>query len=42
VRFESLVAHAFGPLVDETLELAPGMNIVYGPNEAGKSRRREA
>ena len=37
MRFESLVAHAFGPLVDETLELAPGMNVVYGPNEAGKS-----
>ena len=37
VRFESVVAHAFGPLVDETLELAPGMNVVYGPNEAGKS-----
>ncbi len=37
MRFESIVAHAFGPLVDETLELAPGMNVVYGPNEAGKS-----
>ena len=37
MRFESVVAHAFGPLVDETLKLAPGMNVVYGPNEAGKS-----
>lgn len=37
MRFESITAHAFGPLVDETLELAPGMNVVYGPNEAGKS-----
>ena len=37
MRFESIVAHAFGPLLDETLELAPGMNVVYGPNEAGKS-----
>ena len=37
MRFESIVAHAFGPLVEETLELAPGMNVVYGPNEAGKS-----
>ena len=37
MRFESIVAHAFGPLVDETLELAPGMNVVYGPNETGKS-----
>ena len=37
MRFQSITAHAFGPLVDETLELAPGMNVVYGPNEAGKS-----
>ena len=37
MRFESVKAHAFGPFQDETLELAPGMNVVYGPNEAGKS-----
>ena len=37
MRFESIAAHAFGPLVDETLDLAPGMNVVYGPNESGKS-----
>lgn len=37
MRFESVKAHAFGPFRDETLELAPGMNVVYGPNEAGKS-----
>ena len=37
MRFESVAAHAFGPLVEEKLELAPGMNVVYGPNEAGKS-----
>lgn len=37
MRFESVAAHAFGPLVEEKLELTPGMNVVYGPNEAGKS-----
>lgn len=37
MRFESVSAHAFGPFLDETLAFAPGMNVVYGPNEAGKS-----
>ena len=37
MRFESVRAYAFGRFLDETLELGPGMNIVYGPNEAGKS-----
>ena len=37
MRFESVKAHAFGPFRNESLELAPGMNVVYGPNEAGKS-----
>ena len=37
MRFESVSAHAFGPLIRETLAFAPGMNVVYGPNEAGKS-----
>ena len=37
MRFDSVTAHAFGPLVGETLDLSPGMNVVYGPNEAGKS-----
>ena len=37
MRFESVTAHAFGPFRDETLELAPGMNVIHGPNEAGKS-----
>ena len=37
MRFESVRAHAFGPFRDKTLELSPGMNVVYGPNEAGKS-----
>ncbi len=37
MRFESVTAHAFGPLRGETLRLAPGMTVVHGPNEAGKS-----
>lgn len=37
MRFESVEAYAFGPFRDASLELAPGMNVVFGPNEAGKS-----
>ena len=37
MRFESVTAHAFGPFQGRTLTLAPGMNVVFGPNEAGKS-----
>ena len=37
MRFESVAAHAFGRFRDQTLDLAPGMNVIYGPNEAGKS-----
>ena len=37
MRIESVRAYAFGPLVDETLDLAPGMTVVHGPNESGKS-----
>ena len=38
MRFDKVVAHAFGPLrEDKTLKCAPGMNVIYGPNEAGKS-----
>src|SRR3990172_7869965 len=37
MRFEWVKAHAFGPLVDGQLELAPGLNLICGPNEAGKS-----
>ncbi|WP_419161388.1 AAA family ATPase [Candidatus Palauibacter sp.] len=37
MRFESVTAHKFGPFRDETLNFGPGMNVVYGRNEAGKS-----
>ena len=37
MRFESVRAHPFGPFDDSTLTLAPGLNVVYGRNEAGKS-----
>ena len=37
MRFESVTARAFGPFRNQTLKLASGMNIVYGPNESGKS-----
>ena len=37
MRFESVTAHAFGPFVGRSLELAPGLNVIHGPNEAGKS-----
>ena len=37
MRFDRIDAIAFGPLLNATLDLAPGMNVVYGPNEAGKS-----
>jgi DNA repair exonuclease SbcCD ATPase subunit len=37
MRIESVTAHAFGPLVDETLNLAPGMTVVVGDNESAKS-----
>jgi hypothetical protein len=34
---ERITARSFGALRDQTLELGPGMNVVYGPNEAGKT-----
>ena len=37
MRFESVNAYTFGPFRNETLILASGMNVVFGPNEAGKS-----
>ena len=37
MRIDRIVARAFGPFRDEVLDLAPGMTVVVGPNEAGKS-----
>jgi AAA domain len=37
MRIDQVLAKAFGPLRDQTLVLAPGMNVIFGPNEAGKS-----
>lgn len=32
-----VIGTAFGPLRAESLDLSPGLNVVHGPNEAGKS-----
>jgi DNA repair protein SbcC/Rad50 len=37
MKIRKVTAHAFGPFVEESLELAPGLTIIRGPNEAGKS-----
>ncbi|MET9231899.1 AAA family ATPase [Lentzea sp. NPDC003310] len=37
MRIESVTAHAFGPLHDRTLALAPGLTVVAGVNESAKS-----
>jgi hypothetical protein len=37
VRIRSVTAHAFGPLVAQTLSLDEGLTVVHGPNESAKS-----
>jgi len=37
VRLEELRLIAYGPFTNCTLQLQPGLNVLYGPNEAGKS-----
>ncbi len=37
MRFAQVKAHDFGPLREQELALAPGMTVVHGENEAGKS-----
>jgi hypothetical protein len=37
MRIESVTAHAFGPFLDAVLNLTPDLNVLYGPNESGKS-----
>lgn len=40
--FETIHCRPFGPFHDRTLQLAPGMNVIHGPNESGKSTLRAA
>jgi exonuclease SbcC len=37
MRIDAVIAYAFGPFRDKRFELAPGMTVIFGPNEAGKS-----
>jgi hypothetical protein len=37
MRIKSVTAHAFGPLHEQTLPLAPGLTVVSGVNESAKS-----
>ncbi len=37
MRLEQLLLHAFGKFQGTELHLSPGLNVIYGPNEAGKS-----
>jgi DNA repair exonuclease SbcCD ATPase subunit len=37
VRIRSLHVHGFGRLTERAFEFGPGLNVVVGPNEAGKS-----
>jgi exonuclease SbcC len=37
VLIQEIRVVGFGPLADETLRLAPGMTVVYGPNESAKT-----
>ena len=37
LRIDVLKVHGFGHFSGRELELGPGLNLVYGPNEAGKS-----
>lgn len=37
MHIKSVTAEAFGPLVNETLTLSPGLTVVHGDNESAKS-----
>lgn len=37
MRIDRVEARAFGPFTDAKLDLAPGMTVIHGPNESGKS-----
>ncbi len=34
---EAVTAHAFGPFAEKRLSLAPGLTVIFGHNESGKS-----
>ncbi|MYF29529.1 MAG: AAA family ATPase [Gammaproteobacteria bacterium] len=42
MRYLRVIAKPFGPFRHKPLELAPGMNVIHGPNEAGKSTLHSA
>jgi len=37
MRLDQLILHGFGRFTGETMDLSAGLNVIYGPNEAGKS-----
>lgn len=37
MHIKSVTAQAFGPLVNESIELSPGLTVIHGDNESGKS-----
>ncbi len=37
MKLRRLTIHGFGRLTNRTLDFADGLNVIYGPNEAGKS-----
>ncbi len=42
MRLLELNIDGFGKLADQTISFDPGLNVVYGPNEAGKSTLTQA
>lgn len=42
MRLTEIRIEGFGKLVNRTLAFAPGFNLIYGPNEAGKSTLQRA
>lgn len=37
MHLRSVRAHAFGAIADDTIEFGPGLTVVHGPNESGKT-----
>src|SRR5436190_20342145 len=42
MRVERVMVHGFGKLAGRGLELGPGLTVVHGPNESGKSTSHAA